>query len=43
MATLLLDSSNTSLSVGFENNGVLIGFTSYEPCVRFELAMLHSL
>lgn len=30
MATLLLDSSNTSLSVGFENNGVLIGFTSYE-------------
>lgn len=30
MATLLLDSSNTSLSVGFENNGVLVGFTSYE-------------
>ena len=30
MATLLLDSSNTSLSVGFENNGLLIGFTSYE-------------
>lgn len=30
MASLLLDSSNTSLSVGFENNGVLIGFTSYE-------------
>ena len=30
MATLLLDSSNTCLSVGFENNGVLIGFTSYE-------------
>ena len=30
MATLLLDSSNTCLSVGFENNGLLIGFTSYE-------------
>lgn len=30
MSTLLLDSSNTCLSVGFENNGVLIGFTSYE-------------
>ena len=30
MATLLLDSSNTSLSVGFENNGLLIGLTSYE-------------
>ena len=30
MATLLLDSSNTSLSVGFENNGLLIGRTSYE-------------
>lgn len=30
MATLLLDSSNTSLSVGFENNGLLIGFISYE-------------
>ncbi len=30
MATLLLDSSNTSLSVGFENNGLLIGFSSYE-------------
>ena len=30
MATLLLDSSNTSLSVGIENNGLLIGFTSYE-------------
>ena len=30
MATLLLDSSNTSLSVGFENNRLLIGFTSYE-------------
>ena len=30
MATLLLDSSNTSLSVGFGNNGLLIGFSSYE-------------
>ena len=30
MATLLLDSSNTSLSVGIESNGVLLGFTSYE-------------
>lgn len=30
MAFLLLDSSNTSLSVGFENNGFLAGFTSYE-------------
>lgn len=30
MAYLLLDSSNTSLSVGFENNGLLMGFTSYE-------------
>ena len=30
MATLLLDSSNTCLAVGFENNGVLIGFTAYE-------------
>ena len=30
MATLLLDSSNTSLSVGFESNGVLLGSTSYE-------------
>ena len=30
MAALLLDSSNTSLSVGFENRGLLIGFTSYE-------------
>ena len=30
MATLLLDSSNTSLAVGIENNGLLIGFTSYE-------------
>ena len=30
MAFLLLDSSNTSLSVGFENNGFLEGFTSYE-------------
>lgn len=30
MATLLLDSSNTCLAVGFENNGVLIGFTANE-------------
>ena len=30
MAYLLLDSSNTSLSVGFENNGLLMDFTSYE-------------
>lgn len=30
MATLLLDSSNTSLSVGIEINGELAGFTSYE-------------
>ena len=30
MATLLLDSSNTSLSVGVESNGTLLGFTSYE-------------
>ena len=30
MATLLLDSSNTSLSVGIESNGVLLGYTSYE-------------
>ena len=30
MATLLLDSSNTSLSVGIESNGSLLGFTSYE-------------
>ena len=30
MATLLLDSSNTSLSVGFEKDGVLLGYTSYE-------------
>ena len=30
MATLLLDSSNTCLAVGFENNGVLMGFTAYE-------------
>ena len=30
MATLLLDSSNTSLAVGFENKGLLIGFTAYE-------------
>ena len=30
MATLLLDSSNTSLSVGIESNCSLLGFTSYE-------------
>ena len=30
MVTLLLDSSNTSLSVGFESNGKLIGYSSYE-------------
>ena len=30
MATLLLDSSNTSLSVGFEKDGKLIGFSSFE-------------
>ena len=30
MATLLLDSSNTSLSVGIESNGKLLGYTSYE-------------
>ena len=30
MATLLLDSSNTSLSVGFESKGELLGFISYE-------------
>ncbi len=30
MATLLLDSSNTSLSVGFEKNGELLGYTSFE-------------
>lgn len=30
MATLLLDSSNTSLSVGVESNGKLLGYTSYE-------------
>ena len=30
MAILLLDSSNTSLSVGVESNGVLLGYTSYE-------------
>jgi hypothetical protein len=30
MATLLLDSSNTSLSVGFESKGALLDFTSYE-------------
>ena len=30
MATLLLDSSNTCLAVGFEKNGLLIGFTAYE-------------
>ena len=30
MVTLLLDSSNTSLSVGIEKDGVLLGYTSYE-------------
>ena len=30
MATLLLDSSNTSLSVGFESSKKLLGCTSYE-------------
>ena len=30
MVTLLLDSSNTSLSVGIESNGTLLGYTSYE-------------
>lgn len=30
MATLLLDSSNTSLSVGIESKGKLLGFISYE-------------
>ena len=30
MATLLLDSSNTSLSVGFEKEGQLIGYSSFE-------------
>lgn len=30
MATLLLDSSNTSLSVGIEKDGILLGYTSYE-------------
>lgn len=30
MATLLLDSSNTSLSVGIESNGLLLGYASYE-------------
>lgn len=30
MATLLLDSSNTSLSVGIESEGELLGFISYE-------------
>ena len=30
MATLLLDSSNTTLSVGVESNGELLGYTSYE-------------
>ncbi len=30
MATLLLDSSNTSLSVGLEKDGALLAFTSYE-------------
>lgn len=30
MVNLLLDSSNTSLSVGIESNGSLLGYTSYE-------------
>ena len=30
MATLLLDSSNTSLSVGIESKGELLGFITYE-------------
>ena len=30
MALLLLDSSNTSLSVGFEKDGKLIGYSSFE-------------
>ena len=30
MATLLLDSSNTSLSVGIEKDHELLGYTSYE-------------
>lgn len=30
MATLLLDSSNTSLSVGFEKDNQLIGYSSFE-------------
>lgn len=30
MATLLLDSSNTSLSIGIESKGELLGFISYE-------------
>lgn len=30
MVSLLLDSSNTSLSVGLESNGTLLGYTSYE-------------
>ena len=30
MATLLLDSSNTSLSVGFEKDGKLLGYSSFE-------------
>lgn len=30
MATLLLDSSNTSLSVGFEKEGKLLGYSSFE-------------
>lgn len=30
MATLLLDSSNTSLSVGIESNGKLLDYVSYE-------------
>ncbi len=34
MVSLLLDSSNTSLSVGIEKDGVLIGFTSYEAWQR---------
>ena len=30
MATLLLDSSNTSLSVGFEKDNKLLGYSSFE-------------
>ena len=30
MVTLLLDSSNTSLSVGFEKDGKLLGYSSFE-------------